>query len=803
MPYCVRLLWGGNLWADVKLSGETNGTLTITVTESTSNEDANSLESYMSGNSFKEIVFTGDGKVTNEFVAKLNNNVSNVTVLNMGGVTIEDLSSSSIPTGLDFSKLTELTVPKTKVADEKMTFPKAVFNESESSHIYEWNGQDAGITKLIFPEGYTEIADEVFPNSYGFKWIQALGLPSTLKTIGKKAFVNKANLTEVTFPANLDKIDDAAFANTPLKKLKFNNKLRFIGNSAFSYTSEITEETLIIPASVKYIGPWAFNFRQYQDVYFQGTKAPIMPFGKSVVADNSNSEGKTAFSANTLMGNNGFNTNGGKSNHDNANEGWANRDNYYNNSYYFCVLHYPKTLTNNDDIDTYVDVTRKYITKTEGTFNYADTYTVGQESTALANVGQYGASKNVAYGYKDTYLGEQYIWPSQTQWMRAYVTAANGLRWDGTTKYRPTLSDEDKNIYAEAGYAIGTGEGQYTEDELSKMAHMGTRMFVLANADGHGEKYDPSIKKDGTWWTLCVPFNMTKKQVLDAFGDKTQLYLFTSVTREIDVNNRNHILIRFATDPLAHNTAYTNGDNAGKKAKFETSENATQESGHIAGEWDYSYIDSESNTNVGDDDIVIWAHESYMIKPMNGESSDQEATSIVINNYEPVPGNPQPSVVRAKTIKKTQDNTDYENCYRFIGNYISDEKMPQYCYFYGTTQSDKNEKFRFLTGTNSTWKPNKSLIEAHAHDGGAEDYKNFFGGNTSNTTNEAKVMQTTLFGFDEDDNTTGIDDVKIVIGSDTLAPIFSLDGKLVSASGDTTGLAKGIYVKAGKKFVVK
>lgn len=789
------------MWANVTFS---DGTLTIDVTNTPSDDDATSLNDILSNSSnvITKVIFTGDGKVTNDFVGKLNNHVSSVTVLNMGGVTIDDLSSSSIPTGLDFTKLTELTVPKTKVVDEKMTFPKEVFNGT--SAIYEWAINDNNaITTLIFPEGYTDIADEVFPDSYGFKWIQALGLPSTLKTIGKKAFMSKPNLTEVTFPANLDKIDDAAFASTPLKKLKFNNKLRFIGNSAFSSLDETNEETLIIPASVKYIGPWAFKSRQYQDVYFQGTKAPIMPCGKSAI-DTNNSTVATAFSENILMGNNGFIENGGQSNHDNANEGWANRDNYYNNGCYFCVLHYPNTLTNNDDIDTYVDTTRKYITKTDDTFQAGKTYNIGQETTDLT-FGVYSASKDVKYGYKDTYLGEQYIWPSQDQWRRAYVTAANGVRWDGTTAYLPTLSEDDKNIYAEAGYEIGTSDGQYTENELSKMAHMGTRMFVLANADGQsGDDYTPGIKKDGTWWTLCVPFNMTKKQVLESFGDKTQLYLFTSVTREIDVNNRNHILIRFATDPLTHKTAYTSGDNAGKKAKFTSSENATQESGHIAGEWDYSYIDSDDNSTVGDDDIVIWAHESYMIKPMNGESSDQDATSIVINNYEPVPGNPQPSVVRAKTIKNTQDDADYENCYRFIGNYISGEKMPQYCYFYGTTQTDKTEKFRFLTGTNSTWKPNKSLIEAHAHDGGAEDYENFFGGKTSNTTNEAKVMQTTLFGFDEeDDSTTGIDNVKIVIGSDTLTPIFSLDGKLVSASGDTTGLAKGIYVKAGKKFVVK
>ena len=630
------LFGGGKSWASVTFS---DGTLTINVTDNVSEQDATDLNAIVSSTSnvITKIVFTGNGKVTNDFISKLNNHVSSVTVLDMGGVTIDDLSSSSIPTGLDFTKVTEVTVPKTKVEGETMTFPKDVFSN------YEWNASSqTGITKLIFPEGYTVIADEAFPNSYGFNWLHALAFPSTLKTIGKKAFVCKSSLTEVVFPENLDKIDDGAFATSPVKNLKFNSKLRFIGNAAFSYSSAITEETLIIPASVKYIGPSAFNFRQYQDVYFQGDKAPIMPCGKSILNEDMDALGNTAFSNNTLMGNNGFTQNGGQSTHDDATTGWANRDNYYNNGYYFCILHYPTNLSE-DNKNTYVDVTRKYITKTDGTFAIADSYIIGQETTDLKKVGDYGTSTTVNYGYKDTYLGEQYIWPSMTQAQRAFITAANAVCWNGVDTYRPTLTDEDKAIYAEAGYVIGTGEGQYTEDELSKMAHQGTRMFVLANPDAQKDKYNPgNIKKDGTWWTICVPFNMTKKQVLDTFGEKTQLCLFNEVTRQIEVNGKNHILIRFNIDPMKYKTFGTDG----KKLKYESDSDGT----HVAGEWKYDEIAKKDVVDeLGDDDIVIWAHESYMIKPDDGVNSDQDPVTIV--NYEPVPGNPLPSVVRAKTVR--------------------------------------------------------------------------------------------------------------------------------------------------------
>ncbi len=788
---------GGKSWASVTF---TNGTLTIDVTNTPSSQDETDLNNIVNGNSnvITKIIFSGGGKVTNQFVQKLNYHVNSVTVLDMGGITVDDLSSSSIPLGLDFSKVTEVTVPKTKEENGEMTFPKNVFQT------YEWTNVQSGkgITKLFFPEGYTTIADEAFPDSYGFNWLHTLAFPSTLKTIGKKAFVQKSSLSKVTFPENLDKIDDGAFSLcTSLKNLKFNSKLRFIGNSAFA-VFQIKETTLIIPASVKYIGPSAFYGHEYQDVYFQGEKAPIMPCGTSVTNSSLAGVENTAFPANTLMGNNGFQRNGGQSTHDNAETGWANRDNYYNDAY-FCVLHYPANLSE-ENKNTYVDVTRVYLTKTEGTFNYTESYKVGKESAALSTgthtAGSYNDGfTNVEYGYKDTYLGEQYIWPSQNQWMRAYITAALGLCWNGVDTYRPTLTQEEKDIYAEAGYVIGTGEGQYTEDELSKMAHQGTRMFVLANPDAQKDKYNPgNIKKDGTWWTICVPFNMTKKQVLDTFGENTQLCLFDQVTRQIDPDGKKHLLIRFATNPMKNKTSYADGT----KAKFTTSENEDQDDGHAAGEWDYKSISGGDVVNEpGDDDIVIWAHESYMIKPDDGVNSDKDPVTIA--NYEPVPGNPLPSVVRAKTTTVSQDQStdDYDNHYCFIGNYISGLRMPQYSYFFGTgSNGDKTEKFRFYTGTASNWKANKSLIETHAHDGGYQDYINFFGGDATN----AKVTQATVFGKDDNNgDTTAIDDIQIQVGDDVLTPIFSLDGKMVSLSGDTTGLAKGVYVKAGKKFIVR
>ena len=783
------LFGGGKSWASVTFS---DGTLTINVTDNVSDQDATDLNAIVSSTSnvITKIVFTGNGKVTNDFISKLNNHVSSVTVLDMGGVTIDDLSSSSIPTGLDFTKVTEVTVPKTKEVEETMTFPKNVFSS------YEWTTAQSGkgITKLIFPEGYTTIADHAFSNENngGYGWITALSLPSTLKTIGKFAFSGKEKLTSLTLPEGLDKVDDGAFYEAKaLKSITLNKNIRFIGAGAFGLQgSDETFTTLIIPASVRYIGPFAFAERKYQDIYFQGTVTPVCPYGAFKVSQYEAKYG-TAFTGQddkVHYCNGGFNASGsGSALADNVNTGYANRENYVNGGFYMTIIHYPADA---EDKNCYTDQTRKYETKfkEDGSFDSQARITVGKESSdnlSYNNVSNY-TGKDVLPGYVDTYLGKQYIWPSQSQFIRAYVAAALGLNWDGATKYEPELAEWAINILKEAGYN--------TDDaDMKKNAYIGTRKFALSNPDAQKDKYNPgNIKKDGTWWTICVPFNMTKKQVLDTFGEKTQLCLFNEVTRQIEVNGKNHILIRFNIDPMKYKTFGTDG----KKLKYENDSDGT----HVAGEWKYDEIAKDVVDELSDDDIVIWAHESYMIKPDDGENSDQDPVTIV--NYEPVPGNPLPSVVRAKTVSLTQDaEADYSDCYRFIGNYESGMKMPQYSYYYGMTTSDRTAKFRFYTGTTSTWKANKSLIQASAHDGGIKDFQNFFGGSTESAS---KVMQTTVFGKDDNNgDTTAIDDVQIQVGDDILTPIFSVDGKMVSLSGDTTGLAKGVYVKAGKKFIVR
>ena len=760
---------------------------------------------------------------TKDSYKKKNNSIE---TLDLGAATNNDLTEEAFKYSYFLGNMTYLTLPltkKTEVKNEKTNTPedKMVVPGYVLSGYENYSETGANLKTVTIPEGYDRLGDNAFKEQHK---VETFILPSTLKLIGESAFENcnamtsitlneglenigkrafvGTNLTDITFPSTLRIINDAAFADLKdIKDLKFNAGLYYIGNTAFGLKDAITLNTIQIPASVKFIGACAFYSREYKDVYFLGENAPIMPIGKSTY--NTGWGEGTAFPANSLMGNNGFEK-GTKGQmptvtdmKDDADSGYANRENYHNQRYYFAILHFPTGLTD-EQRAKYTDITRVYKTHRDanGNFYYAqsenpDSYdTVGSEAETLT-FGACTASTKVAYGYEDTYLGSQYIWPSQQQWNRSYAVNSHGYNWDGVTPYRTTLSEEDKQVLAYAGYKIGTGEGEYTEEYLQKIAHMGTRQFVLTNADTkkdtdtEEEPVYPISVKGSNWWTICVPFNMTKAQVDEVFGKDTHVCRFSSVTRTDDGNGNKSIILRFQNDVYA--TKWTR--NAETLAY-------NKESGSPA-----------------NDDIVIYSHEAYMIYPTKG--SEDANGMYNIKDYKLETGSPLPTIIKANANET--ENADHTE-YRFVGNYVTEVStgtatnadagvataayetvtIPQYSYIYAKKKNDTAYKFWFFTGTQMAWSPNKCVVQATARDGGAQDYSNFFGGNANNS----KVSQVSLFG--EDGTVTEIENVTIIAGEGENAQIvYNLNGQVVSSNGNTDRLAKGVYIKGGKKFMVK
>lgn len=750
-----------------------------------------------------------------------------LTTLDLRAATCTDFSKETF--GVDGVSgtlaLTNLTLPltnKTSVLNEgtganvdKMVVPTQVLSTLNPvpttvtipegyDRVGDEAFKDSQIKNINFPTTLTLIGESAFCNCIN---ITSLTLNEGLENIGKKAFMDMKNLTALNFPSTLKIIHDEAFRNCYVYDLKFNAGLKFIGKGAFALPNNTHDETTIeIPASMRYIGAIAFGNRRYQDVFFYGENAPLMPFG---TIDGWAGTG-SAFDEVTLMGNNGFNPNKGEIS-DDANTGYANRENYKNNGVYFCLLHYPKDLTE-DQRAAYTDITRVYKTVDVGQdFHYGKNdhnpysyHEVGQEDTEL-KFGNYTASKTTSLGFQDTYLGRQYIWPSQEEWRRSYVVNSLGYNWNGKDKYFSTLSDEDLAVLAYAGYKVADKDhpadektGYYTLENLQMMAHMGTRQFPLGNEDVNVDKEPeeeptyPINIKGGQWWTICVPFDMTKAQVDEVFGAGTHVCRFNKVERVVNSEEKVKSIKLFFT-----NDVYVHKSTKDDKGNYTTS----------------------TGTSVADNDIVIYAHESYMIYPT--KNNDDANSMYNISDYTLVTGSPLPTLVKANeqftggAKESASGDADWNKEYRFVGNYqtsvsvsedaqnsgttvardVKNVTVPQYSYIYAKKKGTSKAQFWFYTGKLMQWGANKCVVQATARDGGKSDYDTYFGGNGS-----APAKELSFFG--KDDEVTGIENVEIIAGNENDTQIvYNLNGQVVN--GNLNSLQKGIYIKNGKKFMVK
>lgn len=776
------VLVGSNMWAQSFSTENGDNTLVITTDgDMTAQTCADKVSAQMKDGKYgySKVIVNGGGTISEAFlraILYINGNTANASLRNLDltGITLKGWNSSSFK----YSENTGWLCGQLQIS--KLGLPKAADNKVPDKAFEAFKNAVTTLTAIVIPEG--------------------------TKEIGKYAFDGIANLSSVSFPESLRKVDDCAFLDCKIENLKLNQGLEFIGNSAFALRHKLTEEVLDIPASVKYIGPCAFNFRRYQDVYFHGEKAPLMPLGQTVVTG-TYGWSEVAFSTDVLHGNNGFSPE--SSSHtpyaDNIkDDGKANRENYINNGVYLAILHYPTGLSDEARAE-YTDITRKYETLPENqAWDVAAHMEIGRETPEVFDEVVSDKWKNwftnyrfVNPGYRDTYVGNQYIWPSQSQIIRSFCMNYAGYNWYGDTKYRSNLSEEDKQILADAGYKIGTAAGEYTEDELAKIAHLGTRLFVFAEDDAITKQDFPlPIGKGGSgrWWTLCVPFNMTKKMVDESMGEGTQVCRFSSVTRKLDTdgkgrgdgNKGNHICLEFRHDVYRH--------------KFVRDADGTFHDD----EW------SEDLPACKDGDIVIYAHEAYMVKP----ATTDKDPAFVVKDYKPVPGSPRPTIIKAKETKyenNSQSEAVNDNAgeYRFIGNYINTAQreaisVPVNCYFYGLAKaSDKKPAFWFWPyNSHLTWPSYKCTVETVNVELGKQDARDFF--NFEAGFSSSSKYQSSFFGDDElnSNETTSVDQVVIVAGNDDQA-IYNLSGQLVSKNGNLDGLQKGVYVKGGKKFIVK
>ena len=111
-----------------------------------------------------------------------------------------------------------------------------------------------GRSELVIPEGVVEIGD--YACSCAFK-LNKVVLPSTLKTIGKEAFLH-CSFEQIAIPKSVESISENAFADcTKLRTVRIDAKLEAISSYSFAFCKKLEEVN--IPESVKTIDIGAFD----------------------------------------------------------------------------------------------------------------------------------------------------------------------------------------------------------------------------------------------------------------------------------------------------------------------------------------------------------------------------------------------------------------------------------------------------------------------------------------------------------------------------------------------------------------
>lgn len=497
--------------------------------------------------------------------------------------------------------------------------------------------------------------------------------------------------------------------NSQLETVIIPNGYKSIGKKAFNNTTikhitlpnsleSIGEEafvecanlkTIAFPAGLKTIGDKAFNNTKLMDIYFLGKEAPIV--------------GNDAFDTGTYKGNGGFVPNATDKDGNpigDIKNGYAERRNYINGANTFGLLHLRADLTN-EQRAKYTDITRDYRVEKINESNPNSFYKA----------------------FYDLYYGEMKIWPGSYSYNKTYDDAVAGKLWNG---------------------------GTYDKDKYMGLHKFSITVSNVYNDDTEKWKFG---KKGQHWWTICVPFNMTKAQVTAVFGANTEVCKMNEVVRN---KEKRRITLKFKDDQ------YKNA--------------------------------------ASDDAIVIKAHEAYMIFPTASPTLD-----LTFEGYQLEEGSPIPTIISATEEGSVTENGGYT--YRFIGNYLSTWNanenngvgkpiyMPQYTYFLGAKGG--KHVFFYQTGTTGKWNPFSATVQVF------KGQTNF--GIDDSFVTESGAKTASFFGTEDDSHTTGIEDVTIEAGNNpATSVVYTLDGRIAGRGQQAlNGLKSGIYIVNGKKIVVR
>lgn len=585
--------------------------------------------------------------------------------------------------------------------------------------------------------------------------VKELCIPDNYEIIEKRAFFNAHGLTHIytTDPRNEDADPD-------------NDVTVDNGDGSFTFSANLKE--------IKSVGdqsnPTFFgNAMQASvgDIYVLAVKAPKC--------------GAYAFQGDLTFGNNGFAGN------------WTHpiqRDNYVNSGHVMCKLHYPSMSKKIGEEKNYTDVTK--------------VYTLADET-----------------GLVDGY-GRPMMWPRHEEFYRTFNQATSGYIW-GAWKEK----DERGVVISDIGTNVDLiidGTKTYNQKD-----YQGWHEFVLTDnynvqpfePQKYYKEYD---EKD--WYTLCVPYDLTKSQLLQALGVKAGNKVKT-------LNGTDYVETSKDVYPDVRTLVKVKRSLKSSTVIFTLSDKLLDDNGNVYdlelnGEGtEYMKIQQD-----GEDPVVIKGGYPYLVKsywPKDDQIKKigNYVMSVAESNEYRFNENCKYSnyMLPTKEFKMIAINDAGEKVYKdaekttrayyyFVGTYTQNS-IPMYSYYLGKSKNGSHNFFRAV-GDGIAWNIYSAIItplstlEYNLNSDASKDNITNIKLDVTDNTDDLVILDgesTTNGGkpltFLLDENNGTVTGIKEVSSSSCYADgrIYTLGGQFVGAS--FKGLPKGVYVKDGKKYVVK
>ena len=621
--------------------------------------------------------------------------------------------------------------------------------------------ESADFSKAYFKEPF-----DMCINGSCIATYKEIKLPLTMTEIPENFITGCSNITELYIPYGYETVGKNALLGCNISHIYTDETKN--DDKTIYMAGDNGDHTMTLPASLKKIctGAFAISDNVYiYDVYILTETAPIceMDAFSSAMYFNNNSYNPT-----TPITADSYQKRGGTSS--------------------MSVLHFP-TKCNTENVKKYTDPTREY--------------------TLADGLAKTDANGNLLY------------WPNQSEFNTAYTQAVTGYTWKSWKIERVTYSTEIGNCLipsGTSGSAVKDGAQKEADAKFqengspadtqywtasSEEDYRGWHQFVLTSfskSKNEAPTFNFGYITDNDWWTICLPFDMTKAKLKEVYGEKTKVCTLVNVVRSYNGSDANY---------PKNSVTLVFGNNLMEKT------------------------DDPETLTVNDEDVVIKAGYPYMIKPsLSAEQMNNPKELLVFSDpsyatkLEGEKTAAYEILTTEKNIKARKEtlNGEFDNdyTYKFIGSFVP-YYMPQHSYFLGWDTKQNGVAFFYQAEMPSSniknWNAytcvigvnwdNPTWVEATAKDVSHWETYTVSGDNMISVSKDDSFpsaangkITNMQFGTGETD---AIETVHM--GNKTVTfvsgRVYNLNGQVVGENGNIDHLGKGIYVVNGKKFVVK